>query len=411
MLTPVLDTNDEFDETVTVTITSGSYDISSTNDSASIDIKDAPVVKIEATDSTASEGNPVNTGRFYVSSTSGHVPGGSFTVDLEFLSTSSNPVADLNVDYTVNPSESSSPPVISFTLLDTGDFQNVTVTPINDANMSEGFEDVRLRIQDADGAAIDSANRQATVTIADNGGVGVPNVSVFADFVTAQEGMSPVGRFRLTRSGATTSSLTVPLTAVTNPSGAPQATSADYTLSDGLTSLPGSVTFNPGDFVAYIMVDGILDTVEEGEELTVQITTNPGLYYVVDPLATIAIADTPTVSISTEDGAASEDGDTGQFKISRTGASNSDALTVHLSLAGTATFSTSPTSGDYTVTNLSPSGSNYTAQIPAGADYVLVTIVPNSDSVPDDAETVSLSIIDPAPAGAVYAVGLSLIHI
>jgi hypothetical protein len=87
------------------------------------------------------------------------------------------------------------------------------------------------------------------------------------------------------------------------------------------------------------------------------------------------------VSVTATDDAASEDGGTGTFTISRTGSTES-ALLVYFAIGGTADLDT-----DYTASATSP------VTIPAGSSSVTVTITPLEDAVTDVDETVILSIV------------------
>ena len=94
------------------------------------------------------------------------------------------------------------------------------------------------------------------------------------------------------------------------------------------------------------------------------------------------------VSITATDDAASEDGGTGTFTITRTG-STVDALPVYFGIGGTAQLGV-----DYTASASS------LVTIPAGSSSVTVTITPLQDAVADVDETVILSIV-PGP-GLLY---------
>lgn len=88
-----------------------------------------------------------------------------------------------------------------------------------------------------------------------------------------------------------------------------------------------------------------------------------------------------TLSVAATDDAASEDGSTGTFTITRTG-STADALLVYFTLGGTATLTT-----DYSASAESP------VTIPAGASSVTVTITPTEDELTEGDETVILSVV------------------
>jgi hypothetical protein len=87
------------------------------------------------------------------------------------------------------------------------------------------------------------------------------------------------------------------------------------------------------------------------------------------------------LSVSATDDAASEDGSTGTFTITRTGSTEA-ALPVYFALGGTATLGT-----DYTASATSP------VTIAAGQSSVTVTITPATDATTEGDETVILSIV------------------
>lgn len=86
------------------------------------------------------------------------------------------------------------------------------------------------------------------------------------------------------------------------------------------------------------------------------------------------------VSVDATDAAASEDGSTGTFTITRTG-STSAALLVYFGWSGSATLGT-----DFTASATSP------VTIPAGASSVTVTVTPVSDALTEGNETAILSL-------------------
>ena len=87
-------------------------------------------------------------------------------------------------------------------------------------------------------------------------------------------------------------------------------------------NIGGTVTFNVGQATADRIVVPINDAVVEGPETVIVTLTDGANYDLAAPTsATITIADqpVPTISVAVIDGTASEAGDTGLFRFTRTG--------------------------------------------------------------------------------------------
>jgi len=149
----------------------------------------------------------------------------------------------------------------------------VGVTPVADGAV-EGAESVILTVTDS--ASYDlGAPASATVMITDTN---TPLVSVTAFISTTSEQSQTPGRFRFTRSGSTTSSLTVTFTV----SGT--ATSGvDY------TALPVSVTFAAGSATADVPVAALHDSVNGEADETVTVTVTDGATYDVGAPASATV--------------------------------------------------------------------------------------------------------------------------
>ena len=97
-----------------------------------------------------------------------------------------------------------------------------------------------------------------------------------------------------------------------------------------------------------------------------------------------SVSSTPIVGITATDAQASEAGDTGVFRFTRTG-STSAALTVVYAIA---TGTGKALAGDYTPTLTSPQ------TIPPGASFIDVTITPVDDALVEGAEQLTLTLSD-----------------
>ncbi len=262
----------------------------------------------------------------------------------------------------------------------------ITVTPKADA-VAESAETVLLTLKSASAYTLLAGKTAGTITIADR-----PLVSITATDASASE-TGDTGTFTVSRSGATSSALTVGL-------------SVSGTATNGTddNTLPGSVVIPAGKSSVTIVVTSKSDVLTESAE-TVIASLSSNAAYAVDtarPKATVTIADVPvttkpTVSIVATDASASESGDTGTFTISRTG-STSAALTVGLTVSGTATNGTDYTSITSTVT------------IPAGQATAKVVVNPKTDTVVESTESVIVKLssgpytIDGAKASATVSI-------
>jgi len=208
----------------------------------------------------------------------------------------------------------------------------------------------------------------------------LPVVTIAATDPNAAESASDTGTFTVSRTGPTTSSLTVNYTV-----GGTATNGTDY------STVPGSVTILAGASSAPITVTPVDDAVFEGDE-TVILTLASGTYIIgAQNSATVTIADNdlPTVMIQATTPTASEAGaTTGAFAVSRTGPTTS-SLTVNYTVGGTATNGT-----DYS----SLSGS---VMIPAGFPSATITITPVDDALVEGSETVILTLA----SGTGYTIG------
>jgi subtilisin family serine protease len=370
------DTISEPLETAILTIAAGSGYTVGGSASATVNItdNDPPVITVVATDASAAEtltGTTPNPGQFTLSRTGATTS--ALTVNLAMSGTATN-----GSDYTTIPATA------TFAVGSATALVNLNVT---DDTLAENPETAILNLLAGTGYLLGSS-ASATVTIADNEPA-LPVVTILATDPSAAEtltGTTPnPGQFTLSRSGATTSALTVNLTV----SG--MATNgADY------TTIPATATFAAGSATAVVNVSVTDDTLVEGPE-SVIVQVAPGSTYSVGTasLAVVTIVDNdtaqpPVITISATDAIAAEPADPGQFTLSRTGATTS-ALTVNLAVSGTATSGT-----DYTALPA-------TATFAAGSATALVNLSVINDTVAEAPETVSLTVV-PYTVG-VYSVG------
>jgi hypothetical protein len=202
---------------------------------------------------------------------------------------------------------------------------------------------------------------------------------------TASENGDP-GAFTVTRSGDTTSALTVSY-AILGTAG----NGVDY------ETIPAEVTIPAGASSAAIVINPVDDDlIEQVERVELQVLDGAGYTAGSPSLGILSIADNdvPVVTVTATDDEASEAGPaTGAFTFSRTGNTNAELL-VTFSRGGTAASSNVGVQDYATI--------GQTVAIPAGASEAIVTIVPLPDNLLEGEETVILT-IDPSPT---YTIGV-----
>jgi hypothetical protein len=347
VVTPLTDSIAESTETVVLSLGANiSYNVGSPS-SATVNLSDAPVVTVLATDSSASELGPDN-GYFTVTRTGSTVSGLTVYFTAGGTATSGTDYTSIGTSVTI-PSGSASVPVY--------------VSPFSDASV-ESTETVVLNL--STGAGYNRGSPlSATVNIAD-----APVVTLSATDSSASEPGSDTGYLTVSRSGSTASALAVNFTV-----GGTATSGADY------SAIGTSVTIPAGSASAPIYVYPVSDTVAESTEtVIVTVASGSGYVYGSPGSGTVNIADAPVVSVVATDASASELGpDSGYFTVSRTG-STASGLTVYFTAGGTATSGTDYTSIGTSVT------------IPSGSASVPVYVSPFSDASVESTETVVLNL-------------------
>ena len=193
--------------------------------------------------------------------------------------------------------------------------------------------------------------------------------------------------YTFTRTGPTTSALIV------NYGITGTADASDYT---GATPGTGkTITFAAGSAIATLTIDPTADTTIEADE-TVALTLAAGTGYTIGSIGavtgTISNDDFPVITLDVSPASVTEDGTTNLvYTFTRTGATTS-ALTVNYGITGTADAS------DYS--GATP-GAGKTISFAAGSATAILTIDPTTDTTIEAGETVSLSLA----AGTGYTVG------
>ena len=242
----------------------------------------------------------------------------------------------------------------------------IPIVILDDA-VPEPSETLNITLSHPAGCLLDTTST-AVLTILDDD---FPTVTITASTPNASEA-GITGAFTFTRAGSTASALTVNF-----------ARSGTATSGSDFTALPTSITIPAGQASANLTVTPLQDTLNEGTETVILTLSANAAYTVGSPsTATVNILDDDrsTVSIVANDPDASETaGNPGQFTISRT-APTTTALTVSLTISGTATngidYTTIPT----------------TATIPAGQSSVTINVTPIDDSLTEGPESVVLQL-------------------
>ncbi|QDU72836.1 Calx-beta domain-containing protein [Mucisphaera calidilacus] len=348
---PVDVTNDslvENDETVTITLLrSNAYNLGATTDATVTIADNEPVINITANDAAADEDG--DAGSFRVIRT------GSTVGDVEVLIRVSG-TARNGTDYTAIER--------TVTIPDGDAFVDIPVNVINDS-LVENDETVTVTLLRSNAYTLGD-DTDATVTIADN----EPVINIAANDAAADED-GDAGQFTVTRTGSTVGDVEV-LIRVTGTA----RNGTDY------TAIERTVTIPDGDATVTIDVDAINDSLVENDE-TVTVTLLRSNAYTLgdDTDASVTIADNePVINIAANDDAADEDGDAGQFTVTRTGSTVGD-VEVLIRVTGTARNGTDYTAIERTVT------------IPDGDATVTIDVDAINDSLVENDETVTVTLL------------------
>jgi glucose/arabinose dehydrogenase len=374
-INPTTDATIEGDETVSLTLASGSYTIGTvsavtstiTNDDVAPSL---PTVTLAVAPSSALEDGGTN-------------------IVYTFTRTGST-AAPLTVNYTIGGTATNGTDyaTIGTSVVIAGGSATGTVTidPTLDATI-ESDETVTLTLA-ADAAYTVGTGGAVTATITnDDFAPGLPTVTVARTPASVLEDGAPTMTFTFTRTGSTAGSLVV-----------------DYTISgtavngtDYLT-IPSSITIAGGSATGTVVIDPTADATIEADETVILSIASSANYTVGAPstaTGTITNDDFPTVTIARSSGNPLEDGAGNMvFTVTRTG-STAAALTVNFTIGGTAINGT-----DYAT--VAPS-----VLIPIGSATADIVVNPTVDALLEGNETVTLTLAaDPAytigaPASAI----------
>jgi hypothetical protein len=391
-INPEADTTVEPDETVNLTVTSGSgYTVGSPSAASGTITNDDTAVSVAVAPGSVAEDGATNL--VYTFTRNGDTSG-ALTVNFSVGGSATFGVSPN--DYTQTGATTFTPPTGTVTFGAGNSTATVTIDPEADTTV-ETDETVDLTVTAGVGYNVGApASASGTITNDDT------DVSVaVAPGSVAEDGATNLV-YTFTRNGVTTGALTV------NFSVGGTATFGvspnDYTQTGATSFTPptGTVTFGAGNSTATVTIDPESDTTVEPDETVILTVTSGAGYNVGSPnsaTGTITNDDTD-VTLAVSPSSVSEDGATNLvYTFTRTGATASP-LTVNFSVGGTASFGVSP--NDYTQTGATsftpPTG---TVTFGAGNSTATVTVNPNSDTTVESDETVILTLT----AGAGYNVG------
>ncbi|MCI0535950.1 MAG: hypothetical protein L0Z50_12060 [Verrucomicrobiales bacterium] len=204
--------------------------------------------------------------------------------------------------------------------------------------------------------------------------------------------------------GITTATASITLSGLSNNTVAVDWATANGTalVGNDYTAASGTVTFVPGETTKTVRISVIGDSVIEPNETFNVILSNASGATISTGSATMTIVDDdtpPAVTIVATTATASETnpGAPLAFVVTRTG-NTTDAVTINLSRAGTATFNTDY---NFAATGGTLSANGLTLTLSAGVATATMTATPINDTAVENPETVVLGIA----AGTSYAVG------
>ncbi|MDB6138597.1 MAG: Calx-beta protein, partial [Verrucomicrobiaceae bacterium] len=249
----------------------------------------------------------------------------------------------------------------------TGDSALPVSIPVLDNAAAQPNRTVVLTLSNPLNSALGSQTTHVFTIVDDD----LPVVTIVANHPAAAES-GTAGQFTVSRTGATTSALTVTYSLT----GSTALNGTDY------TAIPVTVTLAAGQSSAVINVNPIQDSLNEGTELVVATLSANAAYTIGSPAtATVSILDDdrPVISIVATQPNAAEGGAFGQFTLTRGGATGI-AITANLAISGTATNTT-----DYTTLPA-------TVAFAANQTTATLNVVPVNDTLIEGPETVMITL-------------------
>jgi hypothetical protein len=365
---PTADTTVESNETVALTLASGTgYTISTTTAVTGTINNDDTSVTLAVSPSSVTEDGTSNL--IYTFTRTG-VTSNALTVNYTVGGT-----ATLGTDYTGIATTGTTKTV---TFAANSSIATVTVDPTTDSTL-ESDETVALTLATGTGYTIGTTNAVTGTITNDDTSV---SLAVSPSSVT-EDGTSNL-IYTFTRTGVTSNALTVNYTV-----GGTATLGTDYT-GIATTGTTKNVTFAANSSIATVTVDPTTDSTGESNE-TVALTLATGTGYTIGTTNAVTgtITDDDTsVSLAVSPGSITEDGTTNLvYTFTRTGVT-SNALTVNYTVGGTATFNT-----DYTQSGATTyTATTGTIAFAPNSTTASITIDPTADTVAEPNETIGLTL-------------------
>jgi hypothetical protein len=385
---PSADTTVEPDQTVDLTVTSGTgYTVGSPSSASGTITNDDTDVSLAVSPASVTEDGATNL--VYTFTRTG-VTTNSLTVNFSVGGT-----ADFGAspnDYTQTGATTFTSTTGSVTFTAGSPTASVTVDPEADSTV-ESDETVILTLTSGGGYNVVSPS-MATGTITNDDA----DVSVTVSPSSVAEDGATNLVYTFVRTGFTGGALTVNFTVGGTADFG--ASPNDYTQTGAttFTSTTGSVTFGAGNSIASVTIDPEADTTAESDE-TVIITLAAGAgYNVVSPNSATGtiLNDDTIVSVAVSPSSSAEGGANLVYTFTRTGPTTS-ALTVNFSVGGSASFP-----ADYSQSGAATfTPPTATVNFGVGSSTATVTVTPLSDCEVEGNETVVFTV----QPGAGYGVG------
>lgn len=339
------------------------------------------VVSISASDTLA--GEPSNNGAYLISRTGSTTS--PLTVNFAVLGNATRSTTGTGGDYCLRKNGTTLLSGNSVTI-DAGQTSVQVIVDIIDDSVHESTETAMLMLQTGSNYDVGTHN-SASVSITDNDEdvpSTLPSITVTATTPDAAE-PSTNGAFLITRTGATTSALTVFF--ATDDGDATQG--VDYALSDGIRTLTNQVTIAAGQ--SSVQVNVLVNNDNEWEltetaVLTLEAKTTYDVGTASSATVNIADDDAIVVTVSAADADAGEPSNPGTYLISRAGSTLSDVTVKFSTDDGAAKQGT-----DYTLSDGSHTLTDEVT-IPAGQSSVLVTLQPVDDTDWESTKTATLKV-------------------
>lgn len=373
---PSADTTVESDETVSLTVTSGTgYTVGSPSSASGTITNDDTDVSVAVSPASVAEDGATNLTYTF---TRAGVTSSSLTVNFSVGGS-----AGFGSDYSQSGAASFTPTTGTVTFSPGSSTAVVTIDPSADSTV-EPDETVDLTLTAGSGYNVGSPASASGTIINDD-----TDVSVAVSPASVTEDGATNLSYTFSRVGVTSNSLTVNFSV-----GGSAGFGSDYSQSGAASFTPttGTVTFSPGSSTAVVTIDPSADSTVEPDE-TVDLTVTAGAGYNVGSPSSASgtiVNDDTDVTVAVSPASVSEDGATNLvYTFTRTGVT-STALTVNFSVGGSATFGAG---NDYTETGAASfTGSSGSITFGAGNSTATVTVNPEADSTVESDETVDLTV-------------------